>query len=168
MLGRILWRLLRALLLAIAAVVLFIEEWGWRPLTAALGRLARWPPLARLEARIRSLPPHWALALFVVPAIALFPIKVVALWLIAIGRTTLGIAVIVVAKLAGTALVGRLFVLTEAQLMQFAWFAAAFGWWQRTKARVKAAVAKLRSWRQLRAGVRAAMRRWRVWRRSFD
>jgi hypothetical protein len=29
-----LWRLLRGVLLALAAVVLVIEEWGWRPLTA--------------------------------------------------------------------------------------------------------------------------------------
>jgi hypothetical protein len=106
---RWLWRGLRGLLLVLAAIVLFIEEWGWRPLTAWAARLASWPPLARLEAHIVALPPRWALALFIVPAIALFPVKLVALWLIHLGRTTLGVAVIVAAKLIGTALVGRLF-----------------------------------------------------------
>ena len=137
---RWLWRAVRGVLLALAAAVLFIEEWGWRPLTAWAARLASWPPLARLEARIRTLPPRWALAAFLVPAVALFPVKLLALWAIHAGQAALGIAVIVAAKLLGTALVGRLFILTEPQLMQFAWFAAALGWWRRTKERVKAAV----------------------------
>ena len=54
---------------------------------------------------------------------------------------------------------GRLFILTEPQLMQFAWFAVALGWWRRTKERVKAAVHALPAWRQLRA----IARRWRLW-----
>ena len=157
--GRWLWRVLRGALLALAAVVLFIEEWGWRPLTAWAARLAQWPPLARLEERIRTLPPRRALAAFLVPAVALFPVKLLALWVIHAGQTALGIAVIVAAKLLGTALVGRLFILTEPQLMQFAWFAAALGWWRRTKERVKAAVHGLPVWRQLRA----MARRWRLW-----
>ena len=156
---RWLWRALRSVLLALAAAVLFIEEWGWRPLTAWAARLASWPPLARLEAHIRTLPPRWALAAFLVPAVALFPVKLLALWAIHAGQAALGIAVIVAAKLLGTALVGRLFILTEPQLMQFAWFAAALGWWRRTKERVKAAVHALPAWRQLRA----TARRWRVW-----
>ena len=52
---RWLWRLVRGGLLTLAALALFFEEWGWRPLTAWAARLARWPPLARLEARIQRL-----------------------------------------------------------------------------------------------------------------
>jgi len=152
-----LWRALRAVLLAIAALVLAIEEWGWRPLTAWAGRLAQWPPLARLERRIAALPPAGALAMFLVPAIALFPVKLAALWLIHLGRGTLGVLVIVAAKLLGTALVGRLFILTEPQLMRFAWFARALTWWRATKARVRAAVQRARAWRV----ARAVVRRWR-------
>lgn len=156
-------RVMRGLLLTLAAVVLFIEEWGWRPLTAGMAWLARWPPFARLDDAIRRVPPRWALVLFLVPAVLLFPVKLVALWLIHQGRTTLGLAVIVLAKLVGTALVGRLFVLTEPQLMQFAWFARALGWWRRTKARVKAAVRMSAAWRV----ARVLRRRMRVmWRRS--
>lgn len=151
------WRLLRGLLLSLAAVVIFIEEWGWQPLTQAVARLAQWPPLARFEARLRTLRPGLALALFIVPALALFPLKLLALWLIHLGHAGLGILIIVAAKLVGTALVGRLFQLTEPQLMQFAWFAAALGWWRRTKERVRAAVESSRSWR----AVRALLRRWR-------
>ena len=140
-------RLLRGVLLILAAAILFIEEWGWRPLTACMAWLAKWPPLARLEAAIRGVSPRWALVLFIVPATLLFPIKLVALWLIHKGHAALGLAVIVAAKLLGTALVGRLFVLTERQLMQFAWFVRALNWWRATKERVKAAVKRTASWR---------------------
>jgi len=140
-------RLLRGVLLILAAAILFIEEWGWRPLTACMAWLAKWPPLARLEAAIRGVSPRWALVLFIVPATLLFPIKLVALWLIHEGHAALGLAVIVAAKLLGTALVGRLFVLTERQLMQFAWFVRALSWWRTTKERVKAAVKRTASWR---------------------
>jgi len=110
-------------LLVLAALVLFIEEWGWRPLTAFVARLAKWPPLARFEALVRVAPPRIALLLFLAPAVALFPIKLLALWILSRGHALLGITVIVVAKLLGTAIVGRLFILTESQLMHFAWFA---------------------------------------------
>jgi hypothetical protein len=158
-----LWRVLRGVLLTLAAIVLFIEEWGWRPLTALLARLARWPPLARFEARIASLPPRFALVLFLVPAVLLFPIKLLALWLIHEGRAALGIGVIVAAKLLGTALVGRLFVLTERQLMQFAWFARAMNWWIATKRRLKALVVGSAAWRaarRVRAWLQLNVRRW--------
>jgi hypothetical protein len=158
---RRLWRGVRGVLLAIAALVLFLEEWGWRPLTAWAARLARWPPLARLEARIRTLSPGAALAAFAVPAAVLFPVKLLALWLIHLGHAVLGITVIVVAKLQGTALLGRLFILTEQQLIQFEWFARALGWWRRTKARVRAAVRSSAPWRSARASIRR-LRRWWV------
>lgn len=154
---RWLWRGVRGLLLAFAALVLFLEEWGWRPLTAWAARLAAWPPLAQLERRITTLPPKAALLVFLVPAIALFPVKLLALWLIHLGHGTLGVLVIIAAKLLGTALVGRLFILTEPQLVQFAWFARALAWWRVTKARVRAAVARAHAWRVARATVR----RWR-------
>ena len=153
-----LWRFARGVLLVLAAVVLAIEEWGWRPLTTWAARLAKWPPIARLEARIRGVQSRWALVLFLVPALLLFPIKLLALWSIHKGSAALGIGVIVAAKLLGTALVGRLFILTEPQLMQIAWFARVIGWWRETKLRVKAALAESAAWR----GMRTVLRRWRV------
>jgi hypothetical protein len=161
--GRMLWRGLRGVMVALAAALLFFEEWGWRPLTALAARLAQWPPLARLEARIRALGPRQALALFLLPSLLLLPVKLAALWFIERGDATLGLAVIVAAKLLGTALVGRLFILTETQLMQFAWFARALGWWRATKARVKAAVQASAAWRvalAARRGLALRVRRW--------
>ncbi|HZE92054.1 MAG TPA: hypothetical protein VE029_10180 [Rhizobacter sp.] len=154
--------MVRVPLLAVAALILFIEEWGWRPLTAWAARLAQWPPLARLEARIRGASPRWALAFFLFPAVLLFPIKLVALWLMHLGQTALGVLLIVAAKLLGTAFVGRLFVLTEPQLMKFAWFARALAWWRVTKARVREACRGSAAWRAahgLKRRLRIAFRR---------
>ena len=156
---RWLWRPVRGVLLTLAALALFFEEWGWRPLTAWAARLAQWPPLARLEARIQRLSPWQALLLFLLPSLLLLPVKLAALWFIQRGQATLGLAVIVAAKLLGTALVGRLFILTEPQLVRFAWFARALGWWRVTKERVKAAVQASLAWR----AVRVARRKLRVW-----
>jgi hypothetical protein len=152
--SRLPWRILRGLFLGVAAVVIAIEEWGWRPLTAWAARLAHWPPIARLEARIRRASPRWALVLFIVPAALLFPLKLLALWLIHLGQATLGVTVIVAAKLIGTALVGRLFILTEPQLMRFAWFVRALQWWRHLKQRVHDAVAAWPAWQATRRAAR--------------
>jgi len=153
-----LWRALRALLIGLAAIVIFVEEWGWRPLAAFAARLARLPALARLEGLIRRAPPRVALALFLLPAVLLFPLKLAALWLIDDGRAVLGVAVIVAAKLLGTALVGRIFMLVEPQLMQFGWFARALGGWHGVKAHILAAVRASAPWRAARAMGSAARR----------
>ena len=154
-----LWRGLRAVLLALVAVVIFIEEWGWRPLAAWAARLTKWPPLARFEDRLRQLSPRVALALFAVPAVALFPVKLLALWVIHQGHAVLGLMVIVAAKLLGTALVGRLFVVVESQLRRIAWVACALDWWHATRLRIVQRVHASLPWRIGRAWGRS-VKRW--------
>ena len=39
--------------------LLLFEEWGWAPLAAQAAKLARLPLWARLEQRVRAMPP-WA------------------------------------------------------------------------------------------------------------
>ena len=151
---KLIWRPLRGVLLALAAVVVFIEEFGWRPLARWAARLAQWPPLARLETRLRRVSPRAALVLFLAPAVLLFPLKMLALWLIHGGQPVLGIGLIVVAKLFGTALVGRLFMLVEPQLMSFEQFARAVEWWREIQRRVKAAVVDSAAWRSLQVSLR--------------
>jgi hypothetical protein len=150
-----LWRLLQGLGLALLAIVLFVEEWGWQPLTAMAARFAKWPPVAWLEARIVTAPRYLALLLFMAPATLLFPLKIAALWLMGEGHAELGVFLIILAKVLGTAFVGRLFILLEAQLMSFAWFARSLHWWRRTKAVARGS----RFWRR----ARAARRAWRHW-----
>lgn len=152
-------RLLKALLLGFAALVIFIEEWGWRPLTALVARIARWPPLAWLEARVSAAPRRTALALFLVPVLVLLPVKLGALWLIEQGRPVLGIGLIVLAKIVSTALVGRLFILLERQLMSFPFFARFVHRWRGVKLRVLAALRRSALWRSLRS-LRRTVRSW--------
>jgi hypothetical protein len=129
-------KLLRFLGSALLLPIIFFEEWGWKPLARLMATIARLPIIKRLEIKISRARPGWALALFLVPAIVLLPFKFGALWLIAHGQKFIGIGVILLAKLVSTALLGRLFHLTEHQLMTFAWFARGYTWWRTTKDRV--------------------------------
>ncbi len=70
---------LRWTLQVLLALLLLLEEWGWRPLADLLGRLARWRPWARLETAIARLPPYAALVAFVLPSALLLPLKFLAL-----------------------------------------------------------------------------------------
>jgi len=89
----------------------------------------------------------------------LFPIKLAALWLIQDGQATLGIVLILAAKVIGTAFVGRLFILVEPQLMTFAWFARGVEWWRGTRDRVMASLRRSVVGRLARA-IRLVARRW--------
>jgi hypothetical protein len=157
-------RLLRRFFEALIALVILFEEWGWEPLQRALAWVARLPPLAWIERRIAALPPHAALAVFILPTLLLLPVKLAALWLIGIGQAALGLALILIAKLIGTALLARIFKLTQPALMQLAWFALWYGRWALWKAGIVARVRASWAWRVGRViKRRVAMRvaRWR-------
>jgi hypothetical protein len=155
---RMAWRALRTLLLTLAALWFFFEEFGWHPLAAWLGSFTRWPPWACLEARITCLPARPALLLFLLPAAALLPIKLLAVQLIQGGHAVTGLTVILGAKLVGTAIGGRLFMLMRPQLMTLRRFARAMAWWRQTRRRVRRALDASTGWRAMRAGVA----RWRL------
>ncbi len=118
---------LQALEVLLAIVILF-EEWGWQPLSNALARLAQFNVFARFEIWVRSLPPWGALAVFLVPSLLFFPLKLGALWLITGGHVISATVLFGFAKVAGTALYARIFQLTQPALMQLAWFARLYNW----------------------------------------
>lgn len=152
----------QALRWSLALVILF-EEWGWEPLSRLLGLLARWPLLRWLEGRIARLPPYAALTLFVLPSLMLVPVKLGALWLLSHGHAGLGLLVIVTAKLAGTAVVARLFSLTRNSLLQLGWFAQGYTRWTDFKARLLASVRASIPWRtaqRLKRRLRRALKKW--------
>jgi len=117
---------LRTVLQIAFALLILLEEWGWRPLADLLGRLARWRPWARVEAAIARLPPYAALFVFIVPSALLLPLKFLALFLIAKGQFVLAALLFAGAKVVATALVARIFMLTQPALMQIGWFAWAY------------------------------------------
>ena len=143
-------RLLRQTFIAFVALILLFEEWGWEPLAALLAKLARLPLWASIERRIAALPPWGAVAVFALPALALLPVKLLALFLMGRGHALMGAAVLLAAKVMGTAILARLFTLTQPALLRLAWFAR---WYPR--------------WKAWKDGVIAQVRRSALWQRGL-
>ena len=158
-------RALKALFHWAVALLILFEEWGWVPLANALARLGRLPVFRWIERCIVALPPYAALAVFFAPSLALIPVKLFALWLIAEGQAFLGVTVIVTAKIAGTAVVARLFMLTKPALMQLPWFASLYARWTAWKDALIARVRASPAWQAIgraKAQVRAAWVRLKI------
>lgn len=119
--------LIAALNVAVALIILF-EEWGWRPLSELIGRLAKFAPIAAMERFIAGLPPYAALVALALPTSLLLPLKFVAVWLLANGHFATATLLFIGAKLASTAILARIFILTKPSLMQIGWFARGFNW----------------------------------------
>lgn len=157
-------RIAGAVALGVLALLLLFEEWGWIPLAAALSYLMRLPLLRRLEDSIARLPPWAALCVFAVPAALLLPVKLLSLYLFGTGHAATGVGLLVLAKLAGTAIVARLFTLTQPALMQLRWFARWYPRWKSWKDRLLAQVRASPPWRaarRLKDVVRSRLRAWR-------
>ncbi|HET6390973.1 hypothetical protein [Hyphomicrobium sp.] len=171
------WAMIRGPLIAalqvVTALIILFEEWGWRPLSDLIARLAKFAPIAAAERLIARLPPYAALAALALPTTLLVPLKFVAVWLLANGHFLSATLLFIGAKIASTAVIARLFILTKPSLMQIGWFASAYNWlmpWKDAlfaqiraswvwrygrvvKARTKQAVAKL--WAQTRPQIAA-------------
>lgn len=159
---------LRRLFLFLVALILLFEEWGWDSLQKLFALLARLPLWAWLERRIAALPPWAALLTFAVPALALLPVKLLALYLFGSGHATLGLVLLLGAKLAGTAVLARLFSLTQPALMKLGWFARWYPRWKHWKDAILEQVRQSRAWRmgrhvkrEIRAVWRGLLRRMR-------
>lgn len=161
-------RLLRAVGLTVVAAVLLFEEWGWAPLAAAFAYLARLPVLRSIEAWIARLPPWAALGVLAVPALLLLPVKLLSLYLFGTGRVSSGVLLLVLAKVAGTALVARLFTLTQPALMQLAWFARWYPRWKKWKDQLIEQVHASAPWQAARRLKNAARARMRAWWSAFS
>lgn len=148
------------------ALLILFEEWGWQPLQQALAWLGARLRLQWLEARVRALRPYAALAVFLLPSLLLLPVKLLALWLIGHQHLLLGTTVIVAAKVAGTALVARLFTLTRPALMKLAWFARLYARWTAWKESLLAHVRASWPWRWGRVARRRWQRQWALWRQG--
>jgi len=155
----------RAFGVLIALLVLF-EEWGWEPLQRLMARIMRLPGLRQLEGMVTRLPPWAALVVLLLPSLLLVPVKLGALWLIGIGKGSLGLALIVVAKIVGTGVVARLFTLTRPALKRLSWFEAIYGRWVAWKESVIARVRVSWAWRVGRVIKRSVVARMRRFRQS--
>lgn len=148
-------RILTPPLVVLAALWMLVEEYLWVHLHDLVARLARLPAIARLEARIAALPPYGAMVLFAVPTAMIFPIKLFALYLIAAGHALTGCAVIVAAKVIGTAVVARLFELCRPQLLTVAWFRRLHDWVLRLRDTLYARIRAMPAWQRAHAAVQS-------------
>lgn len=137
---RFLKRLLAAPFVVIATIIFLLEDWLWDDLQRIAAAIGRLPVLRQIETLIVGLPPYGALVMFAAPSLLLIPVKIAALWFFAHGQATLGFLVAAGAKVVGTALVARLFTLTQKSLLQIGWFAALYTWVMAFKARVYGAI----------------------------
>ena len=146
-------------LMALAALLMFIEEVIWEGAKRLMALLGRLPVIRAAEERIAHLPPYGAAALFLLPGLCLLPVKIAALWLISHGYILFGLQTICIAKLTGTVLVARIFVLTKPQLMTLGWFAVMYEFITRWRNTLYAWVHTSVVWQRLQA-LRAALRAW--------
>jgi len=106
-------------LLFVAAVVLLFEEWLWEKSNTVAARLGKLPLLSAVESWICRRERWTALALFTAPVVVIYPFKGLALFAMARGHVTAGIAAFILAKLVATALFARLYQLTEHAIIKF-------------------------------------------------
>jgi hypothetical protein len=99
--------------------------------------------------------------------LALLPIKLLALWLIGQGKALLGALVILATKVIGTAIVARLFTLTQPALMRLTWFARLYARWTAWKESLLTWARASAAWQAARLLRRRVRMQWRRWRKSF-
>ncbi|UOD30838.1 hypothetical protein INH39_03625 [Massilia violaceinigra] len=152
---------LLAPLLYLAALILLLEEWLWDSGKRLGAVIAGWPLVRGLDARIRALPPYAALCAFVLPAILLFPVKLLALLAIADGHVVTGVLAMVLAKIGGAAAVTRLYALTLPSLLTLAWFARWHGVFMAFKDKWVGALKATLAYRRTSRSVLGLRARWR-------
>lgn len=152
-------RALELALVPLAAAIVFVEEVLLRYLGLAMAALAKWPPVARLEAWLAGLPPWAALLAFVAPSTLVLPVKLAAVWFALNGKFALATASILLGKMLATALLARLYQILRPILVRMPWFLAAETWLFAWRDRLYAFVRALPAWQRVKALV-ARSRTW--------
>lgn len=174
--GKLFKRLIAAPFVFVAAILILLEDWLWDDLARLAAAIGRLPVFHQVETLITKLPPYAALLCFAVPSLLLIPVKLVALYFISHGHALSGMLTVIGAKIAGTALVARLFTLTRPRLMRIGWFAWVYERFVAFKARIYAVIHSTAiyqaSHRQM-LRLRRALKAWKskrkgAWRRRWD
>lgn len=163
-------RLVAAPFVFLAAAIILLEDWLWDDLARFAAAIGRLPVFRQVEGFIARLPPYAALAFFAVPSTLLIPVKLIALYFIAHGHAIAGLLTVVTAKVAGTAVVARLFTLTRPNLLRIAWFAWIYERFVAFKARVYGAIKATGIYRvahEIHLRVRRVLKAWMARRKGF-
>jgi len=118
-------RLIRAFWIVVALIFL-LEAWLWdhlRPVVGAVVARVPWNTLnRRLTTLLDNLSPNATLAIFILPAIVLLPLKILEISLLAHRYWLSAVFVLVVAKLVGVGVTAFIFDVTRVKVLQIAWF----------------------------------------------
>ena len=164
MLRRVFRRILTPPMVVLAALFIFVEEWLWVRMTAAMSWVTRWPAILWLEARLARLPAWAAVVCFFLPGLMLLPVKIGALSLMGRGHVITGVGVIVAAKVLGTAVVARFFLVCKPVLMGVGWFRAGHDLMIRVKDGLYARLRAMPVWQRavhLKDRTKRWLRRWK-------
>ena len=145
--------ILELILVPFAAAVVFLEQTLIRLLNAITAAVARWAPIAALEAWLKKQPPWIALLAFVTPSILILPIKFSAIFFAAHRHFLMAIAAVVIGKVLATAIVARLYVVLRPTLMTVGWFARLDTWFFFWRNRAYAFVRALPAWQKAKAAI---------------
>jgi len=108
------------------AIIFLIEAWLWDHLEPIVARVVAVIPLAAfkqwLSERINALSPATTLIVFAVPAILLFPLKLIGFWLLAHEYWMGATLTILFAKFFGLGVTAFIFDVTRDKLLQMPWF----------------------------------------------
>jgi len=114
------------------AIIFLIEAWLWDHLEPIVERVVARIPLRAFKhwliEKIATLSPAMTLIVFVVPAILLFPLKLLGLWLLANEYWASAITTMVFAKFLGLGVTAFIFDVTRPKLLQMRWFAKLYEW----------------------------------------
>ena len=122
----------------VLALLFLLEAWLWdhlEPLVARVVNLVPWGTLKEKLARlIEHLPPWAVLFVFIIPFIAMLPLKFLEVYFLATGNWLGAIGVIIFVKLVGLGITAFIFDVTRDKLLQMAWFRRMYDWflWLRT------------------------------------
>ncbi len=144
-------RWLTAPLILIASLVIWIEETLWDGLKWLTAKIALFKWVQRVEALIRRLPPYATIIVFLLPLTILLPFKLLAIYWMSQGHWFASLAVIIAAKVIGTAIEARMFVICKPQLMSIDWFRRLHDWLIQISDRVHAALHALPIYQAIRA-----------------
>ena len=115
-------RFLTPPLIVIASLLMWLEESLWKFLKWLTAWLAIFPLIRQVEKRLVQLSPVPTLIIFLLPMISLFPLKLMALYWVSHGYWLASLGLIAFAKILGTAIVARMYVVCQPQLMTIGWF----------------------------------------------
>lgn len=113
---------LRKFFLFLLATLFIFEAWLWETCGTIVSAVIRCIPFDRLKryiaSRIEHLSPYATLCVFIIPAIILLPLKVIALWFFTKGYWLGGIGTVLFSKLAGLGVMSFLFGACKPKLLQ--------------------------------------------------